>query len=129
MRFVFIIFVFLLSKNLFANTQSDNFDTICYLEGYPEKTIKYNTSVHEDEFYKDDIIIEENGVKQTLEYSWTHEPTSDIYTLVYRNPDTENYIEGTIVYTYEYYFSNMKGSLSIGHDDGIDSKYSCEVIN
>ena len=80
-------------------------------------------------FYKDDIIIEENGVRQTLEYSWTHEPTSDIYTLVYRNPDTEHYIEGTIVYTYEYYFSNMKGSLSIGHDDGIDSKYSCEVIN
>jgi len=130
MRKLFFIIVLFFSTSVMANNENDIFDTICFLEGYPEKTLKYNTSVHEElNFYKDDIIIEENGVRQTLEYSWTHEPTSDIYTLVYRNPDTEHYIEGTIVYTYEYYFSNMKGSLSIGHDDGIDSKYSCEVIN
>ena len=129
MRKLIFIIVLFFSTIVLANDQNDIFDTICFLEGYPEKTLKYNTGVHEEEFYKDDIIIEENGVMQTLEYSWTHEPTSDIYTLVYNNPDTEHYIEGTIVYTYEYYFYNMQGSLSIGHDDGIDSEYFCEEIN
>ena len=53
MRCLFLLIIFLFQiNNLFANTQSDNFDTICYLEGYPEKTLKYNTNVHDSEYLK-----------------------------------------------------------------------------
>lgn len=129
MRKLLFIIVLFFSSIVLGNNQNNLFDTICFLEGYPEKTLKYNTSVHNEENNKDDIMIEENGTMQTLKYFWTHEPTSDIYTLVYRNPEKEHYSEGTTYYTYEYYFTNMEGFLSIGHDDGIEKEYVCETIN